>query len=89
MPLSVNHPEANELAHTLAERMGETVDDAVVTALRERLARTPERTRSDHRPGELLAIGGNARPCPTTTCGAPKRFWDTTKMGFLAEADGN
>ena len=64
MPLSVNHPEADELAHALAERMGETVDEAVVTALRERLARTPERTRSDHRPGELLAIGRECAALP-------------------------
>ena len=89
MPLAVNHPEADELAHTLAERMGETVDEAVVTALRERLARTPERTRSNRGPGELLAIGRECASCPTTTCAAPTRFWDTTRTGFLGNLDGN
>lgn len=57
MPLSVNHPEADKFAHTLAERMGETVDEAVVAALRERLARTPARNRRERQSGVLLAIG--------------------------------
>ena len=64
MPLSVNHPEADELAHALAERMDETVDDAVVTALRERLARTSVRNRGEHEPGELLAIGRECAALP-------------------------
>jgi antitoxin VapB len=57
MPLSVNHPEADELAHAFAERMGETVDEAVVTSLRERLARTSGPNRSEHPLGKLLVIG--------------------------------
>lgn len=64
MPLSVNHPEADRPAHTLAELMGATVDDAVVIALRERLARTPERTRGERHPGELLAIGRECAALP-------------------------
>jgi antitoxin VapB len=64
MPLSVNHPEADELAQALAERMGETVDDAVVTALRERLYRTSARNRSGHQAGELLMIGRECAALP-------------------------
>ena len=64
MPLSVNHPEASELAHVLAKRMGESVDEAVVNALRERLARTPETRRDVLRPGELLAIGRECAALP-------------------------
>ena len=60
MPLRVNHPDAEELAHLLAERTGESVDEAVVKALRERLARTPPRTGGARRRGELLEI---AREC--------------------------
>jgi antitoxin VapB len=44
--------------------MGETVDDAVVTALRERLARTRERSRGENHPGELLAIGRECASLP-------------------------
>lgn len=63
MLLSVNHPEADELAHRLADRMGQSVDEAVVTALRERLARTPDRARTVRR-GELLAIGRECAALP-------------------------
>jgi antitoxin VapB len=61
--LSVNHPEADELAHRLADRMGQSVDEAVVTALRERLARTPDRRRAGRR-RELLAIGRECAALP-------------------------
>lgn len=64
MPLSVNHPEADKLAHTLAERTGESVDEAVVTALRERLERMPDRKHKHHRKGELLAIGRECASLP-------------------------
>ena len=57
LPLSVNHPEADQLAHALAERTGESVEEAVVKALRERLARTPGSTGCARRRGELWAIG--------------------------------
>lgn len=39
MPLSIKDPEADRLARTLARHTGETLTDAVITALRERLER--------------------------------------------------
>jgi antitoxin VapB len=39
MPLSIKDPEANQLPRNLAQRTGETITQAVITALRERLAR--------------------------------------------------
>ena len=39
MVLSIKDPEADRLARTLAARTGETITEAVVTALRERLAK--------------------------------------------------
>jgi antitoxin VapB len=62
--LRVDHPEADELAHTLAKRMGESVDEAVVQALRERLARAPKQTGGVRRRGELLAIGRECAALP-------------------------
>lgn len=64
MPLSVNHPEADTLAHALADRTGESVDEAVVNALRERLARMPARPSGTRRRGELLAIGRECASLP-------------------------
>ena len=63
MPLSVNHPEADELAQALAARTGESVDDAVVNALRERLARAGYARGESHRRG-LLAIGQQCAALP-------------------------
>ena len=39
MPLTINHPEVDELAQELSRYTGESVPQAVITALRERLAR--------------------------------------------------
>jgi antitoxin VapB len=63
VPLSVNHPEADELAHRLADLLGQSVDEAVVVALRERLARTPGPKRNGQL-GELLAIGKECAALP-------------------------
>jgi antitoxin VapB len=64
MALSVQDPEADKLAHTLAARLGETVDEAVVKALRERLERTPPRAGAGLRRGELLEIGRRCAALP-------------------------
>ncbi len=39
MPLSIKHPDADNLARALAAETGESITDAVITALRERLER--------------------------------------------------
>jgi antitoxin VapB len=39
MPLSIKDPEADRLARALAKRTGETLTEAVIGALRERLDR--------------------------------------------------
>jgi antitoxin VapB len=54
--LSIKDPEADRLARELAARTGETLTEAVVVALRERLARETGRTRSIPLREELAAI---------------------------------
>jgi antitoxin VapB len=56
MALSIKDPEADRLARELAARTGETLTEAVVVALRERLARETGRTRSIPLHEELTAI---------------------------------
>lgn len=56
MSLSIKHPEADRLARELAARTGETLTEAVVIALRERLARETGRTRAIPLRDELAAI---------------------------------
>lgn len=47
MPLSIKDPEADRLARAIAQATGSTLTDAVLSSLRERLARL-ERQRQDH-----------------------------------------
>lgn len=46
MPLSIKNPEADRLARELAETTGESLTEAVLNALRERLQRVAGRRRS-------------------------------------------
>jgi antitoxin VapB len=48
MALTIEHPAVEQLARELAKRTGESIDEAVVTALRERLERNKKT------PGESL-----------------------------------
>jgi antitoxin VapB len=56
MALSIKDPEADRLARELAARTGETLTEAVVVALRERLARQTGRDRAIPLRDELAAI---------------------------------
>ncbi len=56
MALTIDHPEANRLAHELATTTGESVAEAVVQALRERLVHEQERQRTPHLREALRAI---------------------------------
>ena len=51
MPLSIKSPEADRLARELAQTTGETITEAVTTAIRERLVRetgwSPEGARAE------------------------------------------
>jgi len=46
MPLSIKDPNADRLARALAQRTGETLADAVINALRERLEREERKERA-------------------------------------------
>jgi len=62
MALSIKHPEADRLARALSAETGESLTDAIIAALRERLTRT-ERARRRHLLRDaLLDIG---RRCAT------------------------
>ena len=47
MALNIKDPEADALARKLAARMGESLTEAVLNALKERLRRTENARRSD------------------------------------------
>jgi antitoxin VapB len=56
MPLSIKHPEADRLARIVAERTGESITEAVLTALRERLSHVSNRATASTLREELRAI---------------------------------
>lgn len=62
MALHINNPKANKLARKLAKQTGETLTDAVIQALEERLARGPHKLpqSEDAKVAELLAIADRA-----------------------------
>jgi len=56
MALSIKHPEADRLARELAASTGESLTDAVLNALRERLNRQSAHRRAPRLRDELRAI---------------------------------
>jgi antitoxin VapB len=56
MALSIKHPEADRLARELAARTGESLTDAVINALRERLRREQGRVLGPRLREEIRAI---------------------------------
>lgn len=64
MALSIKHEEADRLARELADRTGETLTEAVVVALRERLARVRGRTQARPLREELAAIRARVATLP-------------------------
>jgi len=64
MPLSIKHPEADRLARELADRTGETITEAVIAALRERLRREKGKARVRRISDELARIGSRCAALP-------------------------
>jgi len=65
MPISIKAPEADRLARQLTAVTGETITDAVIVAMRERLARE-ERKRESERQliDDLMAIANHCASLP-------------------------
>ncbi len=64
MPLSIKHPEAERLARELAARTGETITQAVLAALRERLKREQGRNAVPRLRADLMEIGRRCAALP-------------------------
>jgi len=65
MPLSIKDPEADELARKLARSTGETITQAIVVALRERLAREQRKSEAvEALVEEIMDIGRHCASLP-------------------------
>lgn len=80
MALSIKHPEADRLARELAERTGESLTEAVIKALRERLARETRRVRADPLREELRRIGERCASLPVLDDRTPDEI-----LGYAAQ----
>jgi antitoxin VapB len=56
MALSIKHPDADRLARELARQTGESLTDAIINALRERLRREQGKTHGPRLREEIRAI---------------------------------
>lgn len=63
--LSIKHDEADRLARALARETGETLTEAVVIALRERLERVRQPSRAKRRLARVRAIQSRVAALPT------------------------
>jgi antitoxin VapB len=65
MPLSIKAPEADRLARQLTAVTGETITDAVIVAMRERLAREERKQESKRQLiDDLMAIAKHCASLP-------------------------
>jgi antitoxin VapB len=68
--LSIKHDEADQLARALARETGETLTEAVVTALRERLDRVRRPARVKRLLSEIHALKKRVATLPVGAAGS-------------------
>lgn len=82
MALSIKDPEADRLARELAARTGESLTQAVVKALRERLQREKRRVRGPRLSEELRAIGERCAALPVLDPRTPDEILGYDERGL-------
>jgi len=65
MPLNIKSPEADRIARELAELTGESITEAVIRSVEERLERERARRAAGRLRRELQRIGERYRSLPT------------------------
>ena len=72
MPLSIKDPEADKLARDLAHRTGESLTQAVITALRERMVREQRKDEAiESLVEEVMDIGRHCAALPLLDARSP------------------
>ena len=82
MALSLKNPEAERLARELARRTGETVGDAVVQALRERLRKIEGRATVPSVKSTLLEISERCAALPDLDSRSADEILGYDGLGF-------
>jgi antitoxin VapB len=74
MALSIQDPEAEQLARELAEKTGESLRDVVVISLRERLERERGKNGSSRLRDEIRSIGARCAALPVLDPRSPEEI---------------
>ena len=83
MPLSIKDPEADQLARSLAQRTGETITQAVITALRERLTREQRKDETiENLVEEIMDIGKHCAALPLLDARSPDEIIGYDERGL-------
>lgn len=82
MALSIKHPEADRLARELAAHTGETLTEAVIEALRERLVREQGRVRAPRLRDEIMAIAKRCSELPVLDPRSPDEILGYDEHGL-------
>jgi antitoxin VapB len=83
MPLSIKDPEADKMARDLAQRTGESITQAVITALRERLVREQRKDEAiDSLVDEVMDIGRHCAALPLLDARSPDEIIGYDKHGL-------
>lgn len=82
MALSIKHPEADRLARDLARVTGESLTEAVVTALRQRLNREQARAHADDLREDLRDIRRRCQALPVLDARPPDEIMGYDENGL-------
>jgi antitoxin VapB len=82
MALSIKHPEADRLARELASATGETLTEAIINALRERLRREQGRPRPPRLRDEIRAIRQRCAALPVKDHRSPDEILGYDEKGL-------
>lgn len=81
MALSIKHPEADRLARELATRTGESITEAIIVALKERLQREQRRYRPKLE-DVIMAISKRSAALPRRTRRTPDEIIGYDERGL-------
>jgi antitoxin VapB len=82
MPLSIKHPEADELARRLAETTGQSITDAVIQALREQLRRETGRRSAARLRDQIRSISERCSALPDIDTRTPEEILGFDEHGL-------
>ena len=82
MILNIKNEEAHRLATALAEKTGESLTQAVIIALRERLIRQSGKAPKDDLLGEVLEIGRRCAALPEIDSRSPEEIIGYDEFGI-------